>query len=200
MKIRSAEFVKGSTTVSHCPEPLLPEFAFIGRSNVGKSSLINMLTNRKGLAKVSQTPGKTRQINHFRLNDDWFIADLPGYGFAKVPKSERAGIDRMIRDYLLKRENLRVTFLLIDSRHAPQKADLEFMQWMYKQEVPFIILFTKTDKLSHSQAQAARKKYRDALSEFIADVPEFIPTSVITSAGKDEILDVIEEIIKEMNT
>ena len=148
MLVKSAAFVVSNTDINKCPKPSLPEYAFIGRSNVGKSSLINMLTNKKGLAKVSGKPGKTQLINHFLINESWYLVDLPGYGYARVSKSKRQEFSQFIKTYLLKRKSLMCLFVLIDSRLTPQEVDLEFMQWLAHHKVPFVMCFTKQDKLS----------------------------------------------------
>jgi len=192
MNIITAEFIKGSTSLNQCPVSEMPEFAFIGRSNVGKSSLINMISGKRKLAKVSQTPGKTRQINHFLINGEWLLADLPGYGFARMPKTEREKMEKMIAQYLGGRKNLRLTFLLVDSRHAPQAIDIDFMKWMNTRGIPFAILFTKTDKLSRSQLLNNQRAYETMLSELFHAFPEIIPTSVMNKKGKDEILGLIQ--------
>ena len=188
----NAAFLISSPDVASCPDVKDPEYAFIGRSNVGKSSLINMLTN-KGLAKISQTPGKTRLINHFVVNEDWYLVDLPGYGYAKISKSEREKWRKMIHTYLRKRENLVCTFVLIDSRHEPQKIDLEFMAWMAENQLPFVIVFTKTDKLSKRKLEESLNTYVRHLSMSWEEIPHSFITSAKTSRGKEEILRFIEE-------
>jgi GTP-binding protein len=188
MVIRSVEFRQSSVDIKGCPSTELPEFAFIGRSNVGKSSLINMITGKKDLAKVSGKPGKTRTINHFLVDDQWYLVDLPGYGFAKISKTEREKIQKMIAGYLLKRQNLFCTFLLIDSRLEPQKLDTDFIHWMGDNSVPFAILFTKIDKLSAAGKKRCMDSYRRILSEEWEELPMMIPTSAETKAGKDETL------------
>ncbi|MDP4282038.1 MAG: ribosome biogenesis GTP-binding protein YihA/YsxC [Bacteroidota bacterium] len=193
--IHSAQFVQSSPSLRACPKDGLPEFAFIGRSNVGKSSLINMLTDRKGLAKVSGTPGKTQLINHFRVNDSWFLVDLPGYGYAKISQKERVKIQTMIEDYLLKRETLQMIFLLIDSRHKPQKTDLGFIAGLTKYKIPFTILFTKTDKLTGMELSRNLRIYREVLSKYFPLLPVFIITSSKTGKGKEEILSIIGEAV-----
>ena len=192
MQISTATFIASSPSLKNCPDSDYPEFAFIGRSNVGKSSLINMLTGNKSLAKVSGTPGKTRLINHFLINDSWYLVDLPGIGFAKTSKEEFRKIEAMIEGYLLRRKNLHLTFLLIDSRHLPQKIDLEFMAWLNRNHIPFLILFTKTDKLTKSQRTSNPSLYRKALIETLNIDPEFILTSSEKKMGKEEVLEVIE--------
>ena len=193
MIIKTASFVCSSPRLSLCPEPRKPEYAFIGRSNVGKSSMINMLTGHKGLAKISGKPGKTRLINHFIINDQWYLADLPGYGFAKVSKSEVAKWDKMIRDYIHKRENLLTVFLLIDARLEPQKSDLEFMEWLGMSEIPFVMLFTKTDKLGVNQLQSNIATYKKKILEEWEEMPQFILTSSVSKLGKDDVLAYIDE-------
>ena len=160
MKIKSADFVISNTDIDKCPKERIPEYAFIGRSNVGKSSLINMLTGRKSLAKTSGKPGKTQLINHFKINDNWFLVDLPGYGYAKVSKKNRSIFAKFIYEYLEKRENLICTFVLVDSRHEPQKIDMLFMEWLGQNQIPFVIIFTKMDKLSSSQLNKNITKYK----------------------------------------
>ena len=192
MQISTATFIASSPSLKNCPDSDYPEFAFIGRSNVGKSSLINMLTGNKSLAKVSGTPGKTRLINHFLINDQWYLVDLPGIGFAKASKEEGRKIETMIEGYLLRRNNLHLTFLLIDSRHVPQKIDLEFMAWLNRNHIPFLILFTKTDKLTKSQQTSNPSVYRKTLIETLNIDPEFILTSSEKKMGREEVLEVIE--------
>ena len=192
MQISTATFIASSPSLKNCPDSDYPEFAFIGRSNVGKSSLINMLTGNKSLAKVSGTPGKTRLINHFLINDQWYLVDLPGIGFAKTSKEEGRKIESMIEGYLLRRNNLHLTFLLIDSRHVPQKIDLEFMAWLNRNHIPFLILFTKTDKLTKSQQTSNPSVYRKTLIETLNIDPEFILTSSEKKMGREEVLEVIE--------
>ncbi len=194
MQITSAIFIVSSPSLKLCPKTGLPEFAFIGRSNVGKSSLINMLTGSRALAKVSGTPGKTRLINHFLINDSWYLVDLPGYGFAKTSRAESRKIETMIGGYLLRRDCLQLTFLLIDSRHLPQRIDLEFMAWLTRNQIPFIILFTKADKISKAQHTANPSLYRKSLQESLNIDPRFILTSAEKKMGRDEILGVIEKV------
>lgn len=192
MEIRSATFEKSSAVVGQCPTSELPEIAFIGRSNVGKSSLINLLCGAKGLAKTSSTPGKTQLINHFLVNGEWYLVDLPGYGFASVSKGIREGFGQMIGDYLLKRRNLVNTFVLIDLRLAPQEIDLRFIQWMGESGLPFTIVFTKADKLRGSEVQNALKKYREILSETWEELPPMITCSAHTGIGRKEILSAMQ--------
>ncbi len=193
MKIKQAEFITSSTKLDQCPEADKPEYAFIGRSNVGKSSLINMLTGRRKLVKVSGSPGKTITINHFLINDTWFFVDLPGYGFAKRSKVERAKWQKMIRNYILKRTNLMTLFLLIDMRHEPQTNDLEFMEWLAVSQIPFMIVFTKADKLKPMQKENNLTNYLDRLSKDWAELPTHVVTSATMGNGKDEMLDFIEK-------
>lgn len=196
MEIKEAQFVMSNSEVRKCPKPDRPEYAFIGRSNVGKSSLINMLTNKKSLAKTSGKPGKTRLINHFLINKEWYLVDLPGYGFAKVPKAERMKWETMLRNYILKRENLYCLFVLIDSRHEPQAVDLEFMEWLGISEIPFNIVFTKTDKLKPSELEANLKLYEEKMFETWEQMPGYFISSAETNAGKNEILSFINEVNK----
>jgi GTP-binding protein len=196
MQISSSVFIASSPSLKLCPKTDLPEFAFIGRSNVGKSSLINMITGSKALAKVSGTPGKTRLINHFLINDSWYLVDLPGFGFAKTSKTESQKIETMIEGYLLRRDNLRLTFLLIDSRHMPQKIDLEFMDWLNRNRIPFVILFTKADKISKARHTANPTLYRKSLLAALNIDPFYILTSAEKKSGREEILGCIEEVVK----
>lgn len=191
MVITSAEFVKSSATYTACPSQALPEYAFIGRSNVGKSSLINMVTNISKLAKTSSRPGKTQLINHFIINNAWYVTDLPGFGFAKVPVSIKKKWEVLIKDYLLKRENLVCSFLLIDIRHEPLKNDLEFLEWCGMNHVPFYIVFTKADKLTFGKQKASVKKYMSVLADQWDPLPPYILSSSESGMGRDEILKVI---------
>ncbi|MDA8894761.1 ribosome biogenesis GTP-binding protein YihA/YsxC [Flavobacteriales bacterium] len=200
MKINSAEFVISNTDIEKCPKERIPEYAFIGRSNVGKSSLINMLTSRKSLAKTSGKPGKTQLINHFKINDHWFLVDLPGYGYAKVSKKDRSIFAKFIYDYLEKRENLICTFVLVDSRHEPQKIDLSFMEWLGQKGIPFVIVFTKMDKLSSSQLNKNLSKYKTKMLETWEELPQSFMSSAESKLGKMEILkfiDTTNESVKE---
>ncbi len=199
MQIKSAKFLVSSTTHDKCPNTNLPEYAFIGRSNVGKSSLINMITGEKKLAKTSSTPGKTQLINHFIINESWYLADLPGYGYAKISKETRAKWKKMISGYLLKRKNLLTTFILIDSRIKPQQSDLEFMDWLGTNEIPFVIVFTKTDKLNKNEFARNIEHYNKVLKETWDELPIMIISSVVTKKGKDEILEFIGETNKEFS-
>lgn len=194
MNIKSAEFKCSNTKIDKLPPPILPEYAFIGRSNVGKSSLINMLTLKKGLAKTSQTPGKTQLINHFLINDNWYIVDLPGYGFAKSSRSMRANWERFIRTYLLKRENLQCVFVLIDSRLEPQKIDLDFCAWLGEKGIPFIIVYTKADKQSHLKTRQNAEKFGKALLQSFDELPQQFITSSESKEGREEMLQMISEI------
>lgn len=197
MIIKKAEFTISSAKLSQCPKDTKAEFAFIGRSNVGKSSLINMLANRKGLAKTSATPGKTLLINHFNINDEWYIVDLPGYGFAKRSKKVQEDIEKMISSYILHREQCVNVFLLIDIRHEPQKIDREFMDWLGTNGIPFSIVFTKADKLTHGKARQNVESYKNALLETWEELPPYFITSSEKGQGREEILDYIESILKE---
>jgi GTP-binding protein len=197
MQIKNAEFVLSSVSNEKCPRTSLPEYAFIGRSNVGKSSLINMLVDKKNLAKTSSTPGKTQMINHFIINEGWYIADLPGYGYAKASKESRSKWDKVSRGYLLKRKNLLTTFVLIDARLVPQQNDLDFMEWMGEKEIPFVICFTKTDKLSLNEINQNTEHYKTLLKEFWEELPQMILTSSDTKLGKEEMLGFIEKTNKE---
>ncbi len=196
MEIKGARFIVSNTDVEKCPQPDKPEYAFIGRSNVGKSSLINKITNKKTLAKTSGKPGKTRLINHFLINEEWYMVDLPGYGYAKVPLVERKKLERIIRNYILKRENLYCLFVLVDSRHEPQVVDLEFMEWLGISEIPFAIIFTKIDKLKPEELQANLKVYETKMFETWEMMPDYFLTSSETGDGKDEILSFIDKINK----
>ncbi len=194
MEIKEARFIVSNSKVENCPKPYRPEYAFIGRSNVGKSSLINMITNKKSLAKISGKPGKTRLINHFLINDEWYLVDLPGYGYANVPKKERLKWEQFLKKYIVERENLYCLFVLIDSRHPAQPVDIKFMEWLGISEIPFSIIFTKTDKLKPEELDANLKAYEEKLFETWETMPGYFVSSSETSAGKDEILDYIENI------
>ena len=199
MKINSAEFVISNTDIKKCPKERIAEYAFIGRSNVGKSSLINMLTNRKSLAKTSGRPGKTQLINHFKINDNWFLVDLPGYGYARVSKKDRSIFAKFIYDYLEKRENLICTFVLVDSRHEPQKIDMMFMEGLGNKGIPFVIIFTKMDKLSSSQLNKNLTKYKTEMLKTWEEVPQSFMSSAESGLGKLEILNFIaktNEVVK----
>ncbi len=198
MKIKTAEFVISNTDVAKCPPGDKPEYAFIGRSNVGKSSLINMLTGRKGLAKTSATPGKTLLINHFIVNDEWYIVDLPGYGYASRGKETREQLANMIRSYIMQREQMVNLFVLVDSRHKPQKIDLEFITWLGECGVPFSIVFTKLDKLGSVAGMRNIEGYKQVLSEQWEELPPVFVTSSVDGRGRDELLDYIEQINKSL--
>lgn len=194
MKIHSANFIISNTDVSKCPKDKLPEYAFIGRSNVGKSSLINMLTDHKKLAKTSGKPGKTQLINHFKINDNWFLVDLPGYGYAQVSKTKRKTFQSFIKDYFLQREQLVCTFVLVDSRHEPQKIDLEFMQFLGENGIPFGIIFTKGDKLGSSTLNKNITKYKKKLLNTWESIPTHFITSSETEMGRNDVLNFIAQV------
>lgn len=194
MKITSAEFIISNTDVNKCPAGTRPEYAFIGRSNVGKSSLINMLTQNKKLAMTSSTPGKTLLINHFLINNEWFLVDLPGYGYAKRSKSLQEQIQRIITQYILQRENLTNLFVLIDSRLEPQQIDLDFIEWLGENQVPFSIVFTKVDKLKAGEQKRNTTKFLNTLSEQWETLPPYFITSSEKRIGRDELLTYIEQI------
>ncbi len=198
MDIKTAEFSISAPMVSMCPNDTKPEYAFIGRSNVGKSSLINMLTNNKKLAKTSATPGKTLLINHFIINKEWYLVDLPGYGYAKRSKKEVDKLDQMIRGYILQREQLVNVFVLVDIRLEPQKIDLEFIEWLGLSGIPFSIVFTKADKLSANKAAQSVEAYKQKLLETWEELPPMFLTSAEKKQGRDEVLDYIEQINKEL--
>ncbi len=197
MVIRSAVYVISSPDYLQCPKPDRPEYAFIGRSNVGKSSLINMITGNEKLAKTSGTPGKTQLINHFSINDEWYLVDLPGYGFAKVSQSTRKKWEKMIEDYLRKRTNLVTVFVLIDSRHSPQKIDLEFIDTLGKWQIPFCLAFTKADKENQRTVSKNVKDFLDRMRASWQFLPQHFVTSTIKKMGRDKILDLIDEGNKE---
>ena len=194
MIIREARFLTSNSRADLCPAPTLPEYAFIGRSNVGKSSLINMLTGRNGLAKTSSSPGKTQLINHFVVNETWYLVDLPGYGYAKVSKTSRAEWARMINFYLRHRANLMCVCVLLDSRHAPQPADLEFMEQLGAEGIPFVMAFTKSDKQSTAQTKALLAAYLAKMGETWDELPRYFQTSAETGLGRDELLAFIAEV------
>ena len=200
MEIKSAEFVISNTDVQKCPDGTRPEYAFIGRSNVGKSSLINMLTARKRLAMTSQKPGKTQLINHFIINDDWYLVDLPGYGYAQRGKENRENLRRIIESYILRRPQLTCLFVLLDCRHAPQKIDLEFMEWLGENEVPFAIIFTKTDKIGKGRLQENLDTYRQKMLETWEELPPVLTSSSENRNGREEILHYIDEINRQTRT
>jgi GTP-binding protein len=195
MKIKSADFVMSNSDVAKCPNEPLPEYAFIGRSNVGKSSLINMLTDRRSLAKTSGRPGKTQLINHFKINGNWFLVDLPGYGYARVSKKDKKTFQKYITDYFIKRKQLVSAFVLVDIRHEPQKIDMEFMEHLGENEIPFSIIFTKADKL---KPKVIEKKVDSYIKELLSGVWEEAPNYFVTSSskkiGRDELLDYIYNI------
>ncbi|WP_457617463.1 ribosome biogenesis GTP-binding protein YihA/YsxC [Lutibacter sp.] len=200
MKIKTANFVISNTDVSKCPKDRLPEYAFIGRSNVGKSSLINMLTGNSKLAKTSGRPGKTQLINHFIINNNWFLVDLPGYGYAQVSKSKRQTFQKFIKDYFLKREQLICTFVLVDSRLAPQKIDLEFMAFLGETGIPFCIVFTKSDKLKPSQLNRNIQHYNKVMTKDVWEsMPQYFITSASAKAGKEELLNFIDTLNQQLN-
>lgn len=194
MNIKEAEYLCSNVTVEKCPPADKPEYAFIGRSNVGKSSLINMLTNRNGLAKTSGTPGKTQLINHFLINKKWFLVDLPGYGFARASKTSKAAWDKMIRAYLEQRKNLLTVFILIDVRLEPQKIDLEFINWVGEKGIPLSLVFTKADKLSKSQVIFSVEQFKKKLLESWDELPMLFITSAEKHNGREEVLDYIESV------
>lgn len=194
MVIKSAEFVISNSQVSKCPTTGLPEYAFIGRSNVGKSSLINMLTGRKGLAMTSQKPGKTQLINHFIINDAWYLVDLPGYGYARLSKDGREKLKKMIEDYALERKELICLFVLVDARHDPQKIDLEFIEWLGEEGVPFALVFTKADKLTKGKLAANIEGYKARLRQQWEELPPLFITSSEERLGREELLDYIDGI------
>ena len=198
MNINKSEYVVSNPDYSKCPQTNQPEFAFIGRSNVGKSSLINMLTNHKGLAKTSHTPGKTLLINHFKINDSWWIVDLPGYGYANVGKAGTEKLKKLINGYILHRQEMTCLFVLIDSRHAPMKVDLDFITMLGENGIPFAIVFTKLDKISNRQWQMNFKAYKERLSEDWEELPPMFATSSEKGIGREEVLDFIEQTIENL--
>jgi len=201
MKIKTADFVISNSDVAKCPKERLAEYAFIGRSNVGKSSLINMLTGQNKLAKTSGRPGKTQLINHFKINNNWFLVDLPGYGYAKVSKSIKKTFQSFIKNYFLQREQLICTFVLIDCRHEPQKIDLEFMEFLGENEIPFCIVFTKSDKLKLSELNRNIKNYSKKMTQTLwEEMPQYFITSATSADGKTELLTYIDEINQQLET
>lgn len=198
MKIKSAEFVMSNSDVAKCPKNRIPEYAFIGRSNVGKSSLINMLTSRKNLAKTSGRPGKTQLINHFIINKEWYLVDLPGYGYARVSKSAKKTFQKFITQYFSYREQLVTAFVLVDIRHKPQLVDLDFMIWMGENDIPFSIIFTKTDKLKPKAIEMHVNDYKTVLLETWEDMPNYFVTSSSKAIGKEEVLSYIDSLNKSM--
>ncbi len=199
MDIKQAEFSVSAPNVAQCPKDTKPEYAFIGRSNVGKSSLINMLTNNKRLAKTSATPGKTLLINHFIINKEWYLVDLPGYGYAKRSKKEVERLDNMIRGYILQREQLVNVFVLVDIRHEPQKIDVEFINWLGLSQIPFAIVFTKADKLGTGKTKQNVEAYKEFLLETWEELPPIFVTSAETKAGRDDVLGYIESINRQIS-
>ncbi|MBO7653049.1 MAG: YihA family ribosome biogenesis GTP-binding protein [Bacteroidales bacterium] len=199
MQIKTAEYLMSNDDYRKCVKPDKPEFAFIGRSNVGKSSLINMLTSNSKLAKTSASPGKTQKINHFVINNQWYLVDLPGYGYAKVSKSQRAVFRKMIDDYILNRQNLVNLFVLIDCRHEPQEIDVDFINWLGESRVPFTIIFTKADKIGPNVLKAKVEAYKEHLLQMWETLPDMLVSSAVSKMGQEEILNYIENIIKELN-
>jgi len=198
MEVKSSLFVVSNTDVGKCPAGTLPEYAFIGRSNVGKSSLINMLTNQKQLALTSQKPGKTQLINHFLINNAWYLVDLPGYGYAQRGKTGREKIRKIIEGYILERRQLTCLFVLIDCRHEPQKIDLEFMEWLGESGIPFVVIFTKTDKISKGKLAANVETYRNKMFETWEELPDMLFSSAEKKEGREAILSYIDKINKEL--
>tara|TARA_B000000557_G_C20791411_1_gene451208 strand:+ start:834 stop:1439 length:606 start_codon:yes stop_codon:yes gene_type:complete len=199
MNVANAEFVVSNTNVEQCPKTKLPEYAFIGRSNVGKSSLINMLCNKKKLAKTSSRPGKTQLINHFLINKQWYLVDLPGYGYARTSKAQKKTFQKFITDYLIKRKELISTFLLIDLRHKPQPIDLKYMRWLGKNLIPFSIIFTKADKLKEVEINEYILKYLNDIRKDWEEIPQHFITSSEKKIGKSELLNYIDEINKSIS-
>jgi len=198
MKITSAEFVVSNSDVSKCPKSHLPEYAFIGRSNVGKSSLINMLMQHKGLAKTSGRPGKTQLINHFLINKEWFLVDLPGYGYARVSKKDKSTFQKFITSYFSKRQQLVLGFVLVDCRHEAQKIDLEFMEWLGENQIPFHIIFTKADKLKPLALERNIESYKKVLLETWEELPQYFITSSSNGNGRDELLEYIDSVNRNL--
>ncbi len=199
MKIKFAEFVMSNSNVEKCPKSMLPEYAFIGRSNVGKSSLINMLTNRKSLAKTSGRPGKTQLINHFLINKNWHLVDLPGYGYARVSKTAKKTFQKFITQYFNHREQLVTAFVLVDIRHTPQPVDLDFMRWLGENGIPFSIIFTKADKLKPNAIERHINDYKEVLLETWEEMPNYFITSSSKSIGKENLLEYIDTLNTSMN-
>ncbi|HBC04899.1 MAG TPA: ribosome biogenesis GTP-binding protein YihA/YsxC [Aequorivita sp.] len=200
MQIKSAEFLMSNSEVAKCPKDRLPEYAFIGRSNVGKSSLINMLMQRKSLAKTSGRPGKTQLINHFLVNKNWYLVDLPGYGYARVSKSSKKVFQKFITNYFEKREQMVLAFVLVDCRHEPQPIDLEFMQWMGESGIPFNIIFTKADKLKPKALERNIAAYTEKMLETWEEMPHYFVTSASDSTGREEVLNYIDELNNSIQT
>ncbi|GIM57551.1 putative GTP-binding protein EngB [Capnocytophaga canimorsus] len=194
MIVTKAEFIISNSDVSKCPKEILPEYAFIGRSNVGKSSLINMLTNNKNLAKTSGKPGKTQLINHFKINNNWFLVDLPGYGYARVSKSTKKVFQKFITQYFEKRKQLILAFVLVDIRHEPQTIDVDFMQWLGENQIPFAIIFTKADKLKPEAIKRNVATYHEKMLDFWEEMPTYFVTSSSNRMGKEEVLAYIDSI------
>lgn len=200
MEIKQSEFIISNEDYSKCPDHNLPEYAFIGRSNVGKSSLINMLTNRKNLAKISEKPGKTLLINHFLINEQWYLVDLPGYGFARRSKKQKARLQKIINSYILKRKQLTLLFILIDSRHKPMKADLDFIQSAGEEGVPLALIFTKADKIKPNELEKNLELYKDALKDTWEIIPEIFVTSATKNKGREALLTHIDSVNKEIQS
>ncbi|MDP2686184.1 MAG: ribosome biogenesis GTP-binding protein YihA/YsxC [Aequorivita sp.] len=200
MQIKSAEFMMSNSDVAKCPKDRIPEYAFIGRSNVGKSSLINMLMLRKNLAKTSGRPGKTQLINHFLVNKNWYLVDLPGYGYARVSKSSKKVFQKFITNYFEKREQMVLAFVLVDCRHEPQPIDMEFMEWMGETGIPFSIIFTKADKLKPKALEKNLKTYTEKMLEIWEEMPSYFITSATDSTGRDEVLKYIDELNNSIQT
>jgi GTP-binding protein len=198
MVIHDAQFVVSNIDYRQCPQDGKPEYAFIGRSNVGKSSLINLLTNRKSLAMTSSTPGKTLLINHFLINNEWYLVDLPGYGYARRGKKERDRLQKRIEEYVLLRTQMTLLFVLVDSRHEPQKIDLAFIEWLGENGIPFALVFTKSDKLSATKLQHQIEQYKQTLYESWEELPPIFVTSSAKGTGRDELLDYIEQINRSL--
>ncbi|HPF96893.1 MAG: ribosome biogenesis GTP-binding protein YihA/YsxC [Flavobacteriaceae bacterium] len=199
MEIKSAEFIMSNSNVEKCPKSLLPEYAFIGRSNVGKSSLINMLANRKSLAKTSGKPGKTQLINHFLINKNWHLVDLPGYGYARVSKSAKRTFQKFITEYFSKRKQLVCGFVLVDIRHEPQTIDMEFMEWLGENMIPFCIIFTKADKLKPKDIEDHIKAYESIMLETWEEMPQYFITSSSNGLGKEDLLSYINDLNQSIN-
>jgi GTP-binding protein len=199
MEVKSAEFVMSNSAVDKCPNQPLPEYAFIGRSNVGKSSLINMLVQRKSLAKTSGRPGKTQLINHFIINKNWFLVDLPGYGYARVSKKSKKTFQKFITEYFEKRKQLVLAFVLVDIRHQPQPIDLEFMAYLGNQQIPFHIIFTKADKLKPKASLLAVEQYREKMLEFWEEMPQYFVTSSAHNTGREELLQYIAQLNEDFH-
>lgn len=199
MQLKNAEFEISAPSLAACPEPSLPEFAFIGRSNVGKSSLLNLLAGRHNLARVSATPGHTKLINFFRVDDAWYLVDLPGYGYAKVAREDRSKFSAFVADYLAHRESLELVFLLIDSRHEPQKLDLEFVDWLADAEVPFVVVFTKSDAVSKTKLARHMDLFRAEMAARFEQAPEMFATSATAHEGRSALLKLIGGIVRPEN-